>query len=121
MSFNPCDMGGMVGIYKRLFLWLSIITLIGITIAVLHVPLLWFVVIVGIAFIIAKGVIVFESFKNLLTGRRLIVIVFILTAIFFVGLLFLPVLNHHDYIVGTEDISKQLLMEQKDEGPHHGD
>ena len=119
MSSNPHDVPVMVSAYKRLFVVLSIITLVGITIVVLHVPL-WFVLSVGLAFIIAKSVIVFESFKNLLINRHLIVIVFILTGIFVAGLLFLPVLNHKGYIVGTEDISKQLLMEQKDEEPHHG-
>ncbi|MBI3602572.1 MAG: hypothetical protein HY209_06760 [Candidatus Omnitrophica bacterium] len=121
MSSNPHDVPLMVSVYQKLFLWLSIITLIGIALAFLHISVLWLVIVLGIAFIITKGLIVFESFKSLLTGRHVIVIVFILTAIFVIGLLFLPVLNHHDYIIGTDDISKQLLMEQKDEGPHHGD
>ncbi len=121
MSSNPHDVNVMVGTYKRLFLWLSIITLIGIALAFLHISVLWLVIVLGITFIVTKGIIVFKSFQNLLVGRQLIVMVFILTAIFVAGLLFLPVLNHHDYIVGTDDVSKQLLMEQKDEGSHHGD
>ena len=119
MSSNPHDVPVMVSAYKKLFVWLSIITLMGIAIAILHVPL-WIVLAVGLTLIITKSLIVYESFKKLLVGRNLIVIVFILTGIFVVGLLFIPVLNHKGYLVGTEDISKQLLMEQKAEEPHHG-
>lgn len=116
-SENPQDVKPMVANYKKLFLILSVVTLVGIGIAVLHVPV-WFVILVGVALIFAKSVIVYEFFKKLLVGRNFMFLLFFFTITTVIGLLFLPVLNHADYIVGTEDISKHILMEQKEAG--HG-
>jgi hypothetical protein len=116
---NPHDVAPMVKTYKKLFLYLSIITVIGIAIAIMHPPV-WFIIFVGLLFIVSKSFVVFESFKNLLTGRNLIVLVFIMTVIFVTGLVLTGVFENHTHIVGTQDISKQLMMEQHEEG-HHGD
>lgn len=113
MGFNPHDVSPMVAVYKRLFIILSLITLMGVAVAVVHVPV-WVLLSAGLIFILIKGLTVYNTFKHLFTGRNLIVIIFILTAIFVIGLLLLPLLNHHDYLVGTQDTSRQLMMEQKE-------
>lgn len=113
MEPHPHDVSPMVATYKRLFVILSLITLIGIAVAVVHVPL-WVLLSLGLIFILVKSMTVYRSFKHLLIGRKLIVIIFVLTAIFVTGLLLLPVLNHQDSIVGTQDTSRPLMMEQKE-------
>jgi hypothetical protein len=117
MSSNPHDVAPMVQTYKKLFLYISIITIIGIAIAVLHPPL-WFIISVGLIFMASKSVIVYSSFKKLLVGRNLLILVFLLTIIFVSGLLLTGIFEDKSHIVGTEDISKQLMMDQPEEGGH---
>ena len=110
----------MVGIYNKLFALLAVITLFGIaTVYFFHIPV-WLVVTGGLALIAVKSTLVFESFKQFMVGRNILVIVFSLTGIFVLGLLLLPLFNHGSRIAGTVDVSKQILMETKEE-PHHGD
>ena len=110
----------MVGIYSRLFAVLAVITLAGIAaVFFFHIPV-WMVVVLGLVLIAVKSTIVFDAFKQFMVGKNILVIVFSLTGIFVLGLLLLPLMNHNSRIAGTVDISKQLLMETKEE-PHHGD
>ena len=109
----------MVGIYNKLFALLAVITLFGIAaVYFFHIPV-WLVVTGGIALIAVKSTVVFESFKQFMVGRNILVMVFSLTGIFVLGLLLLPLFNHGSRIAGTVDTSKQILMETKEE-PHHG-
>ena len=115
---NSSSHSQMVGIYTRLFGLLSVITLAGIAaVYFFHVPV-WAAMAVGLALIAVKSTIVVDSFKQFVVGRNIILLVFSLTGIFVLGLLFLPLFNHIDLLVGTQDISKQMQMETK-EGPHH--
>ena len=111
---NSPDTSQMVGIYKKLFGLLSIITLAGIAAVYFFYIPVWLAVACGLVLIAVKSTIVLGSFKQFLAGRNIIVIVFSLTGIFVLGLLLLPLLNHSDRLVGTQDISKQ-------QEPHHGD
>ncbi len=121
MSSNAHDVPKMVGIYKKLFVLLVAITFFGISVALLHIPL-WIAVLIALSIIVLKSKIVLDSFQHLLVPRSALVILFGLTAVFFIVLLLLPLFNHQDRIVGTQDISKQLQMEEKPvEGHHHGD
>jgi hypothetical protein len=108
------DIKPMIATYKKLFLILSVITLIGIGLVLLHVPL-WIVLLVGFSFMIIKSFVVYESFKNLLVGRNGIIILFALTVMFLITLLLLPIFNQNGHIVGTVDISKQFMMDQSGE------
>jgi hypothetical protein len=111
MSSDSQNIDPMISTYKKLFLYLSIITILGIAFVFLRAPI-WIVITVGLLFIIVKSAIVIESFKKLLIGRNSLVIIFGLTITFLIALLLLPALNHQGYLVGTEDTSKQLMMEQ---------
>ena len=120
-STNSPSTSQMVGIYNRLFALLAAITVAGIVaVYFFHIPV-WLALLGGLALIAVKSTLVLESFKQFMVGRNTIVIVFTLTGIFVLGLLLLPVLNHHGFLVGTQDLSKQLQMETKEEAPHHGD
>jgi hypothetical protein len=111
----------MVGIYIRLFGLLSVITLAGITaVYFFHIPV-WVAIVVGLVLIAVKGTIVVDSFKQFMAGRNIIVMIFALTGILVLGLVLLPLLNRSDLLVGTLDISKQIQMETKEGGGHHGD
>ena len=116
---NTHDVPQMVSIYKKLFALLVVITLLGIGIVFLHLPL-WGAVLIALGIIALKGKIVVDSFKQFLIGREALMILFGLTLVFVAGLLTLPLLNHHDRLAGTEDISKQLQMEEKPMEGHHG-
>ena len=109
----------MVGIYNKLFALLAVITLAGIAaVYFFHIPV-WLVIVGGLALIAVKSTIVFDSFKQFLVGKNILIITFSLTGIFVLGLLLLPLFNHGNRIAGTVDTSKQILMEAKEE-PHHG-
>jgi heme A synthase len=109
---NAHEVSKMVEIYKKLFLLLIVVTAVGICLAFLRLPL-WLAVIVAFAIMAFKGKIVLDSFKHLLTGRHVLVLTFGLTIIFFATLVILPLLNHEGQIVGTQDISKELQMQEK--------
>lgn len=101
----------LIATYKKLFLLLSVITLIGIGLVLLHVPV-WLVLLAGFSFMLIKSAIVYNSFKNLLTGKNGLIVLFGLTAVFLIAVLILPFFNEQGQLVGTQDISKQLMMEQ---------
>ena len=110
----------MVGIYNKLFALLAVITLAGIAaVYFFHIPV-WLAAAGGLALIAVKSTIVVDSFKQFMVGRNIIVLIFALTGIFVLGLLFLPLFNHSNYLVGTQDISKNIQMAAKEEAPHHG-
>lgn len=102
----------LIATYKKLFFLLSAITLIGIGLVLLHVPV-WLVLLAGFSFIAIKSVIVYNSFKNLLTGKNGLIVLFALTVIFLIAVLSLPFLTEKGSLVGSQDISKQLMMEQQ--------
>ena len=120
MSSSNQDVSKMVEIYKKLFLVLAVITALGIGVAFLHMPV-WLAIVVAFAIMAVKSKIVIDSFKHLIVGRNVIILLFGLTACFFLTLLLLPYFNHEGYITGTQDISKQVQAEEKPmvEG-HHG-
>ena len=111
------DVSKMVGIYKKLFLILALVTAVGIAIAFMRLPV-WVAIVLALAIIAIKGKVVLDSFQHLLTGRNALIILFGLTAVFFVVLILAPVLNHSNYITGTQDISKELQAQQPAVGPH---
>ena len=121
MSGTQEDVLKMVGIYKKLFLVLTIITILGIGITFLHMPV-WLAIVLAFGIIAIKSKVVIDAFKHLLTGRNVLILTIALTGVFLVALLILPLLNHEGYITGTKDISKELQMQEKPaEGHHHGD
>ncbi len=123
-NHSSTDTNQMVVAYKKLFTILSVVTLIGISIIFFHLPL-WIVFVAGFVLMIIKSKALIDAFKPLLAGRQLILILFGLTAVFFIAVLLLPVFNMNNHIVGTVDISKQLMMDEKPAehggGAHHGD
>ncbi len=118
MSSQTPDVTKMVAIYKKLFVLLATITLIGIGIVFLKLPI-WIAVVVGLLIMAVKAKIVLDAFGHLLTGRYGLIILFGLTGVFFITLILLPLLNHEGYLVGTVDISKQIQMEAQPAAAHH--
>ena len=111
----------MVGIYSRLFSLLAVITIGGIAaVYFFHIPM-WLALLAGIALIAIKSSLVVDAFKQFMVGKNVILIIFGLTICFVIGLLFLPLANHASRIEGTQDISKQLQMEEKPEATHHAE
>lgn len=118
MSSNSPDVAKIVAMYKKLFILLATITLIGIGIVYLKFPV-WIAIVVGLLIMAIKTKIVLDAFGHLLTGRNGLTILFGLTAAFFITLIILPLLNHEGQLVGTVDLSKQIQMEQQPASAHH--
>jgi hypothetical protein len=113
------DVPKLVGIYKKLFTILVIVTLLGIGIAYLHMPV-WLAITIALLIIFFKAAVVVELFKQLLVGRWMLLLTFGLTLFFFAGLVLLPMLNHKAHITGAIDIGLEYDMAHKPAGGHHG-
>jgi cytochrome c oxidase subunit 4 len=83
--------------YLAVFVALLGLTVVTVTVSYLHLALIAAVV---IALIIAtiKGSLVASYFMHLISEKKLIYAALILTAIFVVALIFLPLLGLHDHI-----------------------
>lgn len=117
-SSQEHDVPMMVHSYKKLFLLLVAVTGLGIVLAYLHMPV-WLAVVLGLGIIIYKSSVVVDAFKHLILGRPLLILVFAMTAIFFVSLLLGPIMTHEDPLLGTIDISKEVQRQQQLDKPAH--
>ena len=92
---HAADIDKHVRIYITVFVALMVLTIITVAIARVHLPV---PIAVTVAMIVAgiKGTLVACYFMHLISERKLIYAVLALTAAFFLALLALPVLTHHD-------------------------
>jgi cytochrome c oxidase subunit 4 len=92
-SDHAADIDRHVRIYITVFAALMVLTVITVAIARLHLPL---PMAVGLALFVAtvKGTLVACYFMHLVSERRLIYAVLVLTVVFFAALLALPVVTH---------------------------
>ena len=92
---DPADIDRHVRIYITVFVSLMVLTIITVAISYLHLPIAWAV---AVALLVAtiKGSLVACYFMHLISEKKLIYAVMGLTVAFFVVLLALPVLTHHD-------------------------
>jgi len=94
------DIKKEVKVYMVVFAALAAFTVITVAISYLHLQLFWAVTVaLCVAFI--KGSLVACYFMHLISEKKLIYTILIFVMIFFLGLLFGPVLGHHDPLVGT--------------------
>ena len=94
-SDHAVDIDRHVRIYITVFVALMVLTIVTVAIARLHLPVH---LAVTLALLVAtvKGSLVACSFMHLISEKKLIYAVLLLTAIFFVALLALPVVTVHD-------------------------
>ena len=90
---HAADIDRHVKIYITVFVVLMALTIITVAISRLHLPVHQAVTIALIVAVI-KGSLVAGFFMHLISEKKLIYAVLILTVAFFVALLFLPVLTH---------------------------
>ncbi len=109
----------MIKIYRKLFIALTVLTVIGIFFAYTHTPL-WVLVSVSFALIALKANAVISAFKHLIEARKFILVLFGLTGIFFLSLLVLPILNQINSLKGSVDISKEMMLREKPSAGTHG-
>lgn len=94
------DIKAEVKVYLMVFVALAAFTVITVAISYLHLKFFWAVTVaLCVAFI--KGSLVACYFMHLISEKRLIYTVLVFVVIFFLALLFGPVLGHHDSVVGT--------------------
>lgn len=94
-SDHAVDIDRHVRVYITVFVALMILTIITVAVARLHLPM---PIAVTVALLVAtvKGSLVAGYFMHLVSEKKLIYAVLVLTAAFFVALLALPVVTHID-------------------------
>jgi cytochrome c oxidase subunit 4 len=92
---HAADIDKHVRIYITVFVALMALTIITVGISYLHLPI---ALAVTAALIVAtvKGSLVACYFMHLISEKKLIYAVLVLTVAFFIALLFLPILTVHD-------------------------
>ena len=90
---HAADIDRHVRIYVTVFVALMVLTIITVAIARVHLPL---PIAVSLALLVAtiKGALVACYFMHLISEKKLILAVLVLTAVFFVALLALPAVSH---------------------------
>jgi len=94
-SDHTVDIDKHVRVYITVFVSLMVLTIVTVAISRFHLPI---PIAVSVALLVAiiKGSLVACYFMHLISERKLIYAVLVLTAAFFVALLALPVLTVHD-------------------------
>jgi len=90
---HAADIDRQVKVYISVFVALMVLTIVTVAIARLHLPV---AMAVTVALVVAtiKGSLVAFCFMHLISEKKLIYAVLVLTAVFFVALLALPALTH---------------------------
>jgi cytochrome c oxidase subunit IV len=104
MGDHAADIDRHVRIYITVFVALMVLTVVTVAISYLHLPVY---LAVGVALLVAtvKGGLVACYFMHLVSEKKLIYAVLLLTVAFFVVLLALPVLTHSNgYWIPETDI-----------------
>ena len=94
-SDHAADIDRHVRIYITVFVALMVLTIVTVAISRLHLPVH---VAVSIALLVAtiKGTLVACYFMHLISEKKLIYAVLLLTAVFFAALLALPAVTHYN-------------------------
>ena len=92
---DPAEIDKHVKVYITVFVALMVLTIVTVAIARVHLPV---PIAVTVALLVAtiKGSLVACYFMHLISEKKLILAVLLLTAVFFVALLALPVVTHSD-------------------------
>jgi cytochrome c oxidase subunit 4 len=92
-SEHAIDLDRQVRIYIAVFVALMVLTIVTVAVSYLHLPL---AAAVTVALLVAtvKGSLVACYFMHLISEKKLIYAVLVLTAVFFVALLALPVFTY---------------------------
>ena len=90
---HAADIDKHVRVYITVFVALMVLTIVTVAISRVHLPV---PIAVTVALIVAtiKGSLVACYFMHLISEKKLILAVLVLTAVFFVALLALPILTH---------------------------
>jgi cytochrome c oxidase subunit 4 len=92
-SDHAADIDRHVRVYITVFVALMVLTIITVAVSYIHLPL---AMAVTVALIVAtvKGSLVACYFMHLISEKKLIIAVLVLTAVFFLALLALPAITH---------------------------
>ena len=93
IGHDPADIDRHVRVYITVFVALMVLTIVTVAISCLHLPVPMAVT-VALLVAIVKGSLVACYFMHLISEKKLIYAVLLLTGVFFVALLALPVLTH---------------------------
>ena len=83
--------------YISVFVALMALTVITVTVSYLHLNITA-AIIVALVIASIKGTLVASYFMHLISEKKIILAVLAITVIFFIGMMFLPLLGHSDII-----------------------
>ena len=92
-SHDPAEIDRHVRVYIMVFVALMVLTIVTVAVSRFHLPVPMAVA-VALLVAIVKGSLVACYFMHLISEKKLIYVVLLITVSCFVGLLFLPVLTH---------------------------
>ena len=94
-SDHAVDIDKHVRVYIIVFVALMVLTIVTVAVSYLHLPVR---MAVAVALLVAtvKGTLVACYFMHLISEKKLIYAVLVLTAVFFVALLALPAITHNN-------------------------
>src|SRR6185436_15010149 len=94
-AHDPADIDKHVRVYITVFVALMVLTIVTVAISYLHLPL---PVAIAVALLVAtiKGSLVASYFMHLISEKKLIYAILLLTVAFFIALMALPSLTVHD-------------------------
>ena len=95
LGHNAADIDRHVKVYITVFVALMVLTIVTVAISRFHLPV-HIAVTLALLVAIVKGSLVATYFMHLISEKRLIYAVLLLTVAFFIALLALPVLTVHD-------------------------
>jgi cytochrome c oxidase subunit 4 len=94
-SDHAVDIDKHVRVYITVFVALMVLTIITVAVSRVHLPVPQAVA-VALFVAIIKGTLVAGYFMHLVSERKLIYAVLVLTAVFFAALMILPVVTHNN-------------------------
>ena len=95
---HAADIDKHVRVYILVFVALAVLTMVTVAVRSLHLPMATGIA-VALLIAIVKGSLVACYFMHLISERRLIFLVLVITVAFFVALLMLPVLTSSEHLV----------------------
>ena len=94
-SDHAADIDRHVRVYITVFVALMVLTIVTVAVSYLHLPLR-IAIVVALLVATIKGSLVAGYFMHLISEKKVIYAVLVLTVVFFVALLALPVATVHD-------------------------
>ncbi|MDA0745339.1 MAG: cytochrome C oxidase subunit IV family protein [bacterium] len=93
MADNAEEIREHIRAYVKVFVALAVLTVVTVAVSYLHIPSIWVAVALALVIALFKGSLVAAVFMHLSSERAIIYWVLLLTVVFFIVLMLLPLLT----------------------------